>query len=56
MKHLLADRRLRRRVTSTVLMGTPANEILQYVNDPRATSSSSAPTVTAWCTDSFSEA
>jgi len=33
MKHLLADRRLGGRVTSAVLMGTPANEILQYVND-----------------------
>jgi len=33
MKHLLADRRLDGRVTSTVLMGTPANEIMQYVND-----------------------
>jgi nucleotide-binding universal stress UspA family protein len=33
LKHLLADRRLDGRVTSTVLMGTPASELVQYVSD-----------------------
>lgn len=33
LKHLVADRRLDGRVTATVLMGTPAAELLQYVDD-----------------------
>ena len=33
LKHLVSDRRLEGRVTAAVLMGTPANELLQYVGD-----------------------
>lgn len=33
LAHLVADRRLDGRVTATVLMGTPANELVQYVSD-----------------------
>jgi nucleotide-binding universal stress UspA family protein len=33
LKHLVADRQLDGRVTATVLMGTPAAELLQYASD-----------------------
>jgi nucleotide-binding universal stress UspA family protein len=33
LEHLVSDRRLEGRVTAAVLMGTPANELLQYVGD-----------------------